>query len=59
MNEDRKADLAKQLKGSFREAIGKVTGNAEAQARGAAEKAEGKAQGAAGQTKAGSELDQR
>ena len=45
------AGLAKQVKGSLREAIGKVTGNAEAVAKGAVEKAEGLAQSRAGQAK--------
>ena len=57
MNKDRVSGLAKELKGSLREAIGKVTGNTEAEAKGALEKAEGQAQRAAQQAKARSPHD--
>ena len=36
MNDDRSKGLAKEAKGSVTEAIGKLTGNAHAQAQGAA-----------------------
>lgn len=48
MDSDRAAGTAKQLKGSVKEAIGKLTGNTKAQAEGAAEKAEGDLRNAAG-----------
>ena len=51
MDEDRFAGAAKQVKGSLKEAIGKITGNAEVQAEGAAEKSAGKAQNTAGGAK--------
>ena len=41
MDSDRKADAAKQVKGSVKEAIGKLTGDTRIQAEGAAEKVEG------------------
>jgi uncharacterized protein YjbJ (UPF0337 family) len=44
MDSDRIAGAAKQVKGSIKEAIGKLTGNTETQASGAAEKVEGKVQ---------------
>ena len=51
MDKDRLAGAAEQAKGSLKEAIGKVTGNAEVQAEGAAEKATGKARNTAGGAK--------
>ena len=44
MDSDRVAGSAKQVKGSVKEAIGKLTGDARVQAEGAAEKAEGDTQ---------------
>ncbi|SDB73071.1 CsbD family protein [Belnapia rosea] len=52
MDSDRIAGTAKQVKGSIKEAIGKLTGDTKAQAEGAAEKAEGKVQNTAGDAKA-------
>ena len=51
MDKDRIAGAAKQVKGSVKEAIGKITGNAKTQAEGAAEKVLGKAQNTAGGAK--------
>jgi uncharacterized protein YjbJ (UPF0337 family) len=51
MDKDSVAGTAKQVKGSVREAIGKVTGDAKAQAEGAAEKNAGKVQNAVGGAK--------
>jgi uncharacterized protein YjbJ (UPF0337 family) len=51
MDKDRIAGAAKQVKGSIKEAIGKVSGDAKTQAEGAAEKAAGKAQNTAGGAK--------
>ena len=51
MDSDRIAGSAKQVKGSIKEAIGKLTGNTKTQAEGAAEKVEGKVQNAAGGAK--------
>ncbi len=51
MDKDRIAGAAKQAKGSVKEAIGKITGNAKLQAEGAAEKAAGKVQNTAGGAK--------
>jgi uncharacterized protein YjbJ (UPF0337 family)/DNA-binding CsgD family transcriptional regulator len=51
MDKDRVAGAAKQVKGSVKEAIGKVIGDTETQAEGAAEKAVGKAQNTAGGAK--------
>ena len=48
MDKDRIAGAAKQAKGSVKEAIGKVTGDAKTQAEGAADKTEGKVQNAVG-----------
>ena len=48
MDKDRIAGAAKQAKGSVKEAIGKVTGDAKTQAEGAADKTEGKVQNAIG-----------
>ncbi|WP_338665974.1 CsbD family protein [Pararoseomonas sp. SCSIO 73927] len=44
MDSDRVAAAAKQVKGSVKEAIGKLTGDTKVQAEGAAEKAEGQAE---------------
>ena len=51
MDKDRLAGAAEQAKGSLKEAIGKVTGDAKTQAEGAAEKAAGKVQNTAGKAK--------
>ena len=51
MDDDKPAGTAKQVKGSLKEAIGKVTGDTKTQAEGAAEKAAGKAQNTAGGAK--------
>ena len=51
MDKDRIAGAARQVKGSIKEAIGKVTGDAKLQAEGATEKVAGKAQGAVGGAK--------
>ena len=51
MDSDRIAGAAKQVKGSIKEAIGKLTGNTQTQAEGAAEKVKGKAQNTAGGAK--------
>ena len=48
MDKDRIAGAAKQAKGSVKEAVGKVTGDAKTQAEGAADKTEGKVQNAVG-----------
>jgi uncharacterized protein YjbJ (UPF0337 family) len=48
MDKDRIAGSAKQVKGSVKEAIGKVTGDTKTQAEGAAEKAAGKVQNTVG-----------
>ena len=50
MDDDQSKDLAKEAKGSVTEAIGKLTGNGDAEAKGAAQKVAGKAQAAAGKT---------
>ena len=47
LNDDHIVRAAKKVKGSVKEAIGKITGNPAIQAEGAAEKATGKAQAAA------------
>jgi uncharacterized protein YjbJ (UPF0337 family) len=44
MNDNRIEGTAKQIKGSVKEAIGKVTGDKATQIEGAAEKLEGKVQ---------------
>ena len=44
MDEDRLRGTAKQVSGSIKEAIGKVTGDTKTEAEGAAEKARGGAQ---------------
>lgn len=51
MNKNRIIGSGKQIKGSIREAFGKLTGNAKLQIRGKAEQAEGKAQRTAGTIK--------
>ncbi len=51
MDKDRIDGAAKQVKGSIKEAAGKVTGNAKTELEGKAEKAAGKVQGAVGQAK--------
>ena len=51
MDKDRIAGSAKQVKGSIKEAIGKVTGDTKTQAEGAAEKAAGNVQNTVGGTK--------
>lgn len=51
MDNDRIAGAAKQVKGSVKEAIGKITGDTKTQVEGAAEKAEGKVQNTAGGVK--------
>ncbi len=51
MDKDRTAGAARQGKGSVKEAIGKITGNSNAQAEGSAEKTAGQAQNAVGGVK--------
>jgi uncharacterized protein YjbJ (UPF0337 family) len=51
MDSDRVAGAAKQVKGSVKEAIGKLTGDTKAQAEGAAEQIAGKIQNATGGAK--------
>lgn len=51
MDKDRVAGAAKQVKGSVKEAIGKVTGDTKTQAEGAADKAAGKTQSTVGGVK--------
>jgi uncharacterized protein YjbJ (UPF0337 family) len=51
MDRDRIEDGAKQVKGSIKKALGKVTGNEQAEAKGAAEKAEGNVQSGVGKAK--------
>jgi uncharacterized protein YjbJ (UPF0337 family) len=51
MDKDRIEGIAKQVKGSVKEAVGKVTGDTKTQAEGAAEKAAGKAQSTVGGAK--------
>ncbi|MDR5814997.1 CsbD family protein [Caballeronia sp. LZ033] len=48
MDKNRVDGAAKQVKGSIKEAIGKVTGDRTTEAKGAAEKAEGKVQASVG-----------
>ncbi|MEG3126174.1 CsbD family protein [Sphingomonas sp. GB1N7] len=48
MNENRVEGLAKEAKGSIKEAIGKLTGDTTTEAEGKVEKVAGKAQAAAG-----------
>ena len=51
MDEDRLKGIGKQVTGSIKEAIGKVTGDTKAQAEGAVEQTAGKAQNAVGGAK--------
>ncbi|MBL6081591.1 CsbD family protein [Belnapia sp. T18] len=51
MDSDRISGAAKQVKGSIKEAIGKLTGDTKTQAEGAAEKVGGKAQSATNDAK--------
>lgn len=51
MDKDRIAGAAKQLKGSVKRAIGKITGDRKMQAEGTAEKAAGKARNTVGGVK--------
>jgi uncharacterized protein YjbJ (UPF0337 family) len=51
MDKDRVEGAGRQVKGSVKEAIGKVTGDAKTQTEGAAEKAAGKVQSAIGGAK--------
>lgn len=51
MDEDRLKGVGKQVTGSIKEAVGKVTGDTKTQAEGAAEKTAGKAQNAVGGAK--------
>jgi uncharacterized protein YjbJ (UPF0337 family) len=48
MDRGRTEGGAKQVKGSIKKALGKVTGNEQAEAKGAAEKAEGNVQSGPG-----------
>ena len=64
MDKDRIAGVAHQIKGRVKEAVGKVTGDAEARAEGAAEKTAGRVQNAVGGVKdavreAGNEVNYR
>ena len=51
MDEDRLKGVGKQVTGSIKEAIGKVTGDTKTEAEGAVEKTTGKAQNAVGGAK--------
>ncbi|UCI18011.1 CsbD family protein [Mesorhizobium sp. B2-1-8] len=51
VNKDQVAGVAKQVKGSIKQAAGKATGNRQAQAEGMADKATGKVQKAYGDVK--------
>jgi uncharacterized protein YjbJ (UPF0337 family) len=51
MDKDRVEGVGHQIKGSVKEAVGKVTGDKKTQAEGVAEKAAGKAQNAVGGAK--------
>ena len=51
MDEDRLKGTGKQVSGSIKEALGKVTGDTKTQADGAAEKTAGKAQNTVGGAK--------
>jgi uncharacterized protein YjbJ (UPF0337 family) len=53
VDKDRIAGAAKQVKGSVKEAIGKVTGDTKTEAEGKAEKVAGKGQNAVGGAKDG------
>jgi uncharacterized protein YjbJ (UPF0337 family) len=48
MNKDRIVGLAKEIKGSVKKTIGKITGDANLRAEGEVEKIEGKVQNAVG-----------
>ena len=51
MDKNRIQGVGKQVKGSMKEAIGKVTGNKQAEVKGTAEKIVGKAQSEVGKAK--------
>lgn len=51
MDKDRIAGKAKEIKGAVKEGFGKMTGNEQTEAEGAAEKVGGKVQGKVGETK--------
>lgn len=51
MDKDRIEGAAKQVKGTIKEAVGKVTGDVKIQAEGVAEKAAGKVQSSVGGAK--------
>lgn len=51
MDKDRIAGAARQVRGSVKEALGKITGNKKARAEGMTDKAAGKAQNTAGSVK--------
>ena len=51
MDNDRIEGKANEVKGSIKEALGKVTGNEKVEAEGAAQKAAGKAQNTVGEAK--------
>lgn len=51
MDEERLKGVGKQVSGSLKEAVGKVTGDTRTEAEGAAEKAAGKAQDAVSRAK--------
>jgi uncharacterized protein YjbJ (UPF0337 family) len=51
MDKDRIEGAAKQVKGTIKEAIGKVTGDVKIEAEGVAEKAAGKLQSGVGEAK--------
>lgn len=48
MDQDRVSGAARQVKGSIKEAIGKISGDARTEAEGAAEKVDGNSQSAPG-----------
>lgn len=51
MDKDRIEGIAKQVTGSIKETIGKITGDAKSEAAGKAEKVEGKVQNSVGGAK--------
>ena len=51
MDENRLKGIGRQVSGSIKEAVGKLTGDTKTQAEGTAEKAAGKAQNAVGGAK--------
>ena len=51
MDKDRVGGIAKQVKGSIKEAIGKITGDTKTEAEGTVEKTGGKAQNTVGSVK--------